>query len=111
MSHGIKSNKLFHTLHQRYGQSLVKQVRSLEGKEHKLVRFKQHRVFNVRWLKENIAPKSVKINYKQFKPIRERKILCKTHCQILNSRVRYTNIVIDKTSKDKSHHSKTSKFP
>ena len=100
MSHGIKSNSLFHTLHQKYGQSLIKQVRSFEGKEHKLVRFKQHRVFNQRCLKENIVPKSVKINYKQFKPIRERKILCKTHCQILNSRVRHINMVIDKISKD-----------
>ena len=82
------------------GMTKVKQVRSLEGKEHKLVRFKQHRVFNLRCLKENIVPKSVKINYKQFKPIRERKILCKTHHQILNSRVRQTNTVIDKISKD-----------
>ena len=55
MSHGVKSNNLFHTLHQRYGQSLIKEVRSLEGKEHKLVRFKQHRVFNLRCLKENVA--------------------------------------------------------
>ena len=100
MSHGVKSNNLFHTLHQRYGQSLIKQVRSLEGKEHKLVRFKQHRVFNLRCLKENIVPKSVKINYKQFKPIRERKILCKTHSKILNSRVRQTDNIIHKISKD-----------
>ena len=57
-------------------------------------------VFNLRCLKENIVPKSVKINYKQFKPIREQKILCKTHCQILNSRVRQTNSIIDKISKD-----------
>ena len=72
----------------------------MEGKEHKLVRIKQHRVFNLRCLKENIVPKGVKINYKQFKPIRERKVLCKTHCQILNSRVRCTNTVIDTISKD-----------
>ena len=100
MSHGVKSNKLFHTLHQRYGQSLIKEVRSLEGKEHKLVRFKQHRVFNLRCLKENVVPKSVKINFKQFKPLNERKILCKTHRQILNSRVRKTNKTIDKFNKD-----------
>ena len=100
MSHGIKSNNLFHTLHQRYGQSLIKQVRSLEGKEHKLVRFKQYRVFNLRCLKGNIVPKSVKINYKQFKPLRERKIIYKTHCQILNSRVRHCNSVIDQITKD-----------
>ena len=100
MSHGVKSNNLFHTLHQRYGQSLIKEVRSLEGKEHKLVRFKQHRVFNLRCLKENVVPKSVKINFKQFKPLTERRILCKTHRQILNSRVRKTNRAIDKFNKD-----------
>ena len=80
--------------------SLIKEIRSLEGKEHKLVRFKQHRVFNLRCLKENVVPKSVKINFKQFKPLNERKILCKTHRQILNSRVRKTNKTIDKFNKD-----------
>ena len=100
MSHGVKSNNLFHTLHQRYGQSLIKEVRSLEGKEHKLVKFKQHRVFNLRCLKENTVPKSVKLNFKQFKQLNECKILCKTHRQILNSRVRKTNRTIDKISKD-----------
>ena len=97
MSHGVKSNNLFHTLIQRYGQSVIKEVRSLEGKEHKLVRFKQHRVFNLRCLKENVVPKSVKFNFKQ---LNELKILCKTHRQILNSRVRKTNRAIDKISKD-----------
>ena len=100
MSHGYKSNNLFHTLNQRYGQSLIIEVRSLEGKEHKLVRFKQHRVFNLRCLKENVVPKSVKLNFKQFKQLNECKILCKTHRQILNSRVRKTNRTIDKISKD-----------
>ena len=66
MSHGIKSNNLFHTLNQRYGQSLIKEVRSLEGKEHKLVRFKQQRIFNLRCLKENVVPESVKLNFKQL---------------------------------------------
>ena len=94
MSHSIKSNNLFHTLNQRYGQSLIKEVRSLEGKEHRLVRFKQHRVLIY------VVPKSVKCNFKQFKQLNERKILCKTHCQILNSRVRKTNRTIDKISKD-----------
>ena len=100
MSHCIKSDNLFHTLNQRYGQSLIKEVRTLEGKEHKLVRFKQHRVFNLRCLKENVVPKSVKLNFKQFKQLNECKILCKTHCQILNSRIRKTNRTIDKISKD-----------
>ena len=77
MSHGVKSNNLFHTLNQRYGQSLIKEVRSLEGKEHKLVRFKQHRVFNLRCLKENVVPKSVKLNFKQFKQLNERKSFVK----------------------------------
>ena len=88
MSHGIKSNNLFHTLHQRYGQSPIKGVKSLEGKEHKLVRYKQHRVFNLRCLKENVVPQGVKLNLKQFKQLNESKILHKTHCQILNIRVR-----------------------
>ena len=100
MSHSVKSNNLFHTLNQRYGQSLIKEVRSLEGKEHKLVRIKQHRVFNLRCLKENVVPKSVKLNFRQFKQLNERKILCKTHRQILNSRVRKTNRTIDKINKD-----------
>ena len=72
----------------------------MEGKEHKLVRFKQHRVFNLRCFKENVVPKSVKLNFKQFKELNECKILCKTHRQILNSRVRKTNRTIDKISKD-----------
>ena len=73
----------------------------MEGEEHKLVRFKQHRVFNLRCLKENVVPKSVKLMFKQFKQLNEHKILCKTHRQILNSRVRRTNRIIDKISKDK----------
>ena len=82
------------------GQSLIKEVRSLEGKEHKLVRFKQHRDFNLRCLKENVVPKSVKLNLKQSKQLNKCKILCRTHRQILNSRVRKTNRTIDKISKD-----------
>ena len=100
MSYSIKSNNPFHTLNQRYDQSLIKEVRSLEGKEHKLVRFKQHRVLNLRCLKANVVPKSVELNFKQFKQLNECKILCKTHRQILNSRVRKTNRTIDKISKD-----------
>ena len=52
----------------------------------------------LRCLKENIVPRSIKINYKQFRPLRERKIICKT--QILNSRVRHCNSVIDQITKD-----------
>ena len=71
----------------------------MEGKEHKLARFKQHRVFNLRCLKENVVPKSVKLNFK-FKQLNEHKILCKTHHQIVNGRVRKTNRTIVKISKD-----------
>ena len=38
--------------------------------------------------------------FRQFKQLNEQKILCKTHRQILNSRVRKTNRTIDKISKD-----------
>ena len=81
-------------------ESNTRGITILEGKEHKLVRFKQHRVFNLRCLKENVVPKSIKLNFKQFKQLNERKIICKTHRQILNSRVRKTNRKIDKINKD-----------
>ena len=92
----MKSNNLFHTLNQRYGQSLIKEVRSLEGKEHKLVRFKQHRVFNLRCLKENVVPKSVKLDFKQFKQLNEHKILCKHTTKFLTVGLEKTNRTIDK---------------
>ena len=41
-------------------------------------------------------PKGVKLNIKQFSTFQERKIICKTHRSILNSRVRGCNRIIKK---------------
>ena len=87
---------LFNQLNQRYGQSYIKEVRSWDGKEHKLTRHKYHLHFNLRCLSQNIVPKGVKLNIKQFSTFQERKIICKTHRSILNSRVRQCNKIIDK---------------
>ena len=87
---------LFNQLNQRYGQSYIKEVRSWEGKEHKPARHKCHLHFNLRCLSQNIVPKGVKLNIKQFSIFQERKIFCKTHRSILNSQVRQCNKIIDK---------------
>ena len=87
---------LFNQLNQRYGQSYIKEVRSWEGKEHKLTRYKCHLHFNLRCLSQNVVPKGVKLNINQFSTFQERKIICKTHRSILNSRVRQCNKIIDK---------------
>ena len=68
--------------------------RSQEGKEHKLARYKCHLHFNLRCLSENIVPKGVKLNLKQFQSKSEKVILCKTHRSILNCRVRHCNNII-----------------
>ena len=86
---------LSNNLNQRYGQSYIKEVRSWEGKEHKLARHKCHLHFNLRCLSQNIVPKGVKLNIKQFSTFQERKIICKTHRSILNSQVRQCNKMID----------------
>ena len=86
---------LFNNLNQRYGQSYIKEVRSWEGKEHKLAKYKCHLHFNLRCLSQHIVPKGVKLNIKQFSTFQERKIICKTHRSILNSRVRQCNKIID----------------
>ena len=52
--------------------------------------------FNLRCLSQNIVPKGVKLNIKQFSTFQERKIICKTHRSILNSWVRQCNKIIDK---------------
>ena len=91
----IKMN-LFNQLNHRYGQSCIEEVRSWEGKEHKLARHKCHLHFNLRCLSQNIVPKGVKLNIKQFSTFQEKKIICKTHRSILNSRVRYCNRIIKK---------------
>ena len=85
---------LFNNLSHRYGQSCIEEVRSWEGKEHKLTRYKCHLHFNLRCLSENIVPKGVKLNLKQFQSKSEKVILCKTHRSILNCRVRHCNNII-----------------
>ena len=87
---------LFNQLNHRYGQSCIKEVRSWEGKEQKLTRHKCHLHFNLRCLSQNIVPKGVKLNIKQFSMFQERKIICRTHRSILNSCVRYCNRIIKK---------------
>ena len=86
----------FQSFTQRYGQSYIKEVRSGEGKEHKLAGHKCHLHFNLRCLSQNIVPKGVKLNIKQFSTFQERRIICKTHRSILNSRVRQCNRIINK---------------
>ena len=85
---------LFNNLSRRYGQSCIEEVRSWEGKEHKLARYKCHLHFNLRCLSENIVPKGVKLNLKQFQSKTEKEILCKTHISIINCRVRHCNNII-----------------
>ena len=52
------------------------------------------------------------MNIKQFSTFQERKIICKTHRSILNSRVRYCNRIIKKlqTNIDKIKTSIKNKF-
>ena len=87
---------LFNQLNHRYGQICIEEVRSWEGKEQKLARHKCHLHFNLRCLSQNIVPKGVKLNIKQFSMFQERKIICRTHRSTLNSRVRYCNRIINK---------------
>ena len=68
---------LFNQLNHRYGQSCIEEVRSWEGKEQKLARHKCHLHFNLRCLSQNIVPKGVKLNIKQFSTFQERKIIWK----------------------------------
>ena len=72
----------------------MEEVRSWEGKEHKLARYKCHLHFNLRCLSENIVPKGIKPNLKQFNSKSEKQILCKTHRSILNCQIRYCNKII-----------------
>ena len=85
---------LFNNLSRRYGQSCIKEVRSWEGREHKLTWYKCHLHFNLRCLSENIVPKGVKLNLKQFQSKTEKEILCKTHRSIINYKVRHCNNII-----------------
>ena len=79
-----------------YGQSYIEEVRSWEGKEQKFARHKCHLHFNLRCLSQNIVPRGVKLNIKQFSTFQERRIICRTHRSILNSRVRHCNRIIKK---------------
>ena len=75
----------FNNLNHKYGQSYIEEIRSWEGKEHKLAKYKCHLHFNLRCLSQNIVPKGVKLNIKQFQSFKEKQIICKTHRSILNS--------------------------
>ena len=86
---------LINNLNQSYGQSYIEEVRSWEGKEHKLTKYKCHLHFNLRCLSQNIVPKGVKLNITQFSTFQERKFICKTHRSILKSHVRQCNKIID----------------
>ena len=86
---------LFNNLNHRYGQSCIEEVRSWEGKEHKLARYKCHLHFNLRCLSKNIVPKGVKLNLKQLYSRTEKQILCKTHRSIINCRARHCNKIIN----------------
>ena len=97
---------LFNNLNHRYDQSYIKEVRSWEGKEHELASYKCYLHFNLRCLSENIVPKGVKLNLKQFDSYKEKQILCKTHRSILDSWVRQCNKII-KTLSLKSPKSRT----
>ena len=50
---------------------------------------------NLRCLSQNIVPKGIKLNIKQFTTFQERKIICKTHRSILNRHIRHCNRIID----------------
>ena len=57
---------LFNQLNQRYGQSYIKEVRSWERKGINLLGTKCHLHFNLRCLSQNVVPKGIKLNIKQF---------------------------------------------
>ena len=70
-------------------------LRSWEGKEYKFARYKSHVYFNLTCPSQNIVPKEVKFNLKQFETFQEKQIICKTHRSILNSHVRQCNRIIE----------------
>ena len=90
----VNKINLFNNLNNRYGQSYIKEVRSWDGKEHKLAKYKCHLHFNPRCLSQKLFPKGVKLNIKQFQSFKEKQIICKTHRSILNSQVRNCNRII-----------------
>ena len=98
---------LFNILSLRYGQNTMEEVKSWEGKEHKLTRYKCNLHFNLRCLSQNILPKGIKLNLKQFQSFHEKQIICKTHRSILNSHVRDCNKIVNRL-KDQINSYKTS---
>ena len=58
------------------------------------IKYKCHLHFNLRFLSQNIVPKGVKLNIKQFQSFKEKQIICKTHRSILNNWVRNCNRII-----------------
>ena len=68
---------LFNNLNQRYGQSYIEEIRSWEGKEYKLTKYKCHLHFNLRCLSQNIVPKGVKLNINNSQPFRKEKSFVK----------------------------------
>ena len=90
----IKMN-LFNNLNHWYGQSYIEEVRSWKGKWHMLARYRCHLHFNLRCLSQNIVPKGIQLNLKQFETFQEKQIICKTHRSIPNSHVRQCNRIIE----------------
>ena len=70
--------------------------KKLGRKRAKLARYKCHLHFNLRCLSQNIVPKGVKLNLKQFQSFNKKQIVCKTHRSILNSPIRDCNKIINK---------------
>ncbi len=73
-------------LYSEYGSGVVKSFRELEKCHLKIARHRNHRVFNLKCLNEDLIPKSVKINY-HFKTAKELNIVHKCERQLLNARV------------------------
>ena len=86
----------FQSIKPQVWPKLYQRGKKLGRKEQKLARHKCQLHLNIRCLSQNIVPKGVKLNIKQFSTFQERKIICKTHRSILNSCVRYCNRIIKK---------------
>ena len=86
----------FQSIKPKVWPKLYQRGKKLGRNEHKLTRHKCHLHFNLRCLSQNIVPKGVKLNIKQFSTFQERRIICKTHRSILNSQVRQCNRIINK---------------
>ena len=89
---------LFNTLNQRYGQRLVKEVRTLESLQHKLAKMRNHRVFNLRCLKQKLVPDSAIVKFKTTNP-HEEKIIRNTQTKLVDNRIRANNQQIKELQK------------